>query len=101
MATAKKKAPAKKAAAKKAATKRAPAADAVNGIALPREGTDSAKVWAIADEARKQNKGKCPVRSEVLAAATKAKVNEATAATQFARWRTYNGFEGRTPAAAA
>lgn len=65
-----------------------------HGVAQPREGTDSAKVFAIADELSKKAH-KPAVRKDVLEAAAKSKINSATAATQFGRWRQFHGLEGR------
>jgi hypothetical protein len=64
-----------------------------NDITRPKDGTTSAKIWGIAD-------AKNGERSEVLAACAKAKINEATAMTQFGRWRAFHGLVGRTKPAA-
>ncbi len=94
-----KKAPAKKTPAKKDA-KKAPAkktevkkpkvpSEEKNGVTRPNKGTSSAKVWEIADSAHKTKAG--AVRKNILEKAAAAGINSATAATQFARWRTFNG----------
>ncbi len=79
----------KKAKAKKGRTP----SEQKNGVPVPREGTDTAKVFALADELSKG--GRHAVRKDVLAAASKAKINVATAATQYGRWRVFKGLEGR------
>lgn len=94
MATAKKKAAAKKAAAKPKAPK-APKVEQ-NGVVRPKDGSKTGEVWAIADKLKGRKKD-CPLRADVLAEAEKAGINPATAATQFGRWRTFNGFVGRIP----
>ena len=70
---------------------RPPAADRVekNGAVQPKEGTDCRKVWDLATKIG-------PDRAAVLEAAAKANINPATASTQFARWRQFNGIVGRT-----
>lgn len=70
---------------------RPPAADRVekNGAVQPKEGTDCRKVWDLATKIG-------PDRAAVLEAAGKANINPATASTQFARWRQFNGITGRT-----
>lgn len=85
-------APKKAAPAKKAAEPRQ--RDEQNGIARPRAGTSSANVWDIADTLSKKNKQPAK-HGEVLEQAAAAGINEATAKTQFARWRTYHGIVGR------
>lgn len=68
--------------------------DSQHGITRPKEGTKTGQVWAIADTL--SAKLGAPIgRAEVLADAEKAKLNPATAATQYGRWRTYNGLQGK------
>ena len=85
--------PSKPATAKSAG--RPPAADRIekNGVTQPKEGTDCRKVWDIATKIG-------PDRAAVIEAAAKANINPATASTQFARWRQFNGITGRTAKAA-
>lgn len=103
MATAAKKAPAKKAAKPASAAKppKAPKAategrqrDEQNGVVRPRDGTSSAAVWNIADALSKKSKEPAK-HGDVLEQAAAEGINEATAKTQFARWRTYHGIAGR------
>lgn len=62
--------------------------DQKNGVTRPKEGTTTGKVWDIADRLK--------ARAEVLAECRKRKINDATATTQFGKWRKYMGLEGRT-----
>jgi hypothetical protein len=64
------------------------AKDTNNGVTRPKEGSETRKVWDFAD--------KLKTRADVLAACAKAKINPATATTQFGKWRKYNGLEGRS-----
>lgn len=84
-----------------------PAKDAKNGVTRPKSGTKTGRVWEIAD-AQSANRGKPALRKDVIAECVSEQINEATAATQYGRWRKYNGLEGRgteeeeaTPATAA
>lgn len=82
------KAPAVKATKKEVAPK-----DTKNSITRPSEGTATGKVWEIADEL--STALKAPVdRKALIEATTKAKLNPSTAATQYGRWRKYNGLTG-------
>lgn len=92
---------AKKAAAKAekpAKKEKAPAApkDSKNGVTRPKSGTTVGKIWDIADKLAKG--GKDVKRSDVLAQTKAAGINDATAATQFGKWRRYNGIKGRIAA---
>jgi hypothetical protein len=60
-----------------------------NGQTQPKAGTTCAKLWNLADA----HKGD---RQSVLKAAQEVGINPATAKTQLARWRTFNGIVGRT-----
>ena len=75
---------------KTAKAARTDGSDTQNGISRPKDGTNSGKVWSIADKLSAKA-GEPAKRKDVLADAEKANVNTATAATQFARWRTYHG----------
>lgn len=68
--------------------------DTKNNVTRPKEGSTTRKIWDLADKAKAAN-GHNNNRGEVLAAAEKLKINEATAATQFGKWRVYNGITGR------
>lgn len=61
-------------------------ADKVNGVAQPKTGSTSATIWGFADAL-----GKDVTRGKVIEQAKAAGINEATAATQYARWRAFNG----------
>ena len=96
-----KKAPAKKVQTKsEAGTAAKPKVerDIKNGVTRPKDGTKTGTVWSIADAQSKKLKAPAP-RAAVLEEATAAKINPATAATQYGLWRKYNGLEGKgTPA---
>ena len=68
--------------------------DSQNGITRPKAGTKTGTVWEIADT-MSQKLGKPAGRKAVLDAATDVEINPATAATQYGRWRKYNGLAGR------
>lgn len=87
--------------APKAAKEKAPkvAKDAKNGVTRPKAGTAVGKIWDFADKASTLP-GKVASRADVLAKAEAAGINPATAATQYGKWRRYNGITGRTAAAA-
>lgn len=74
-----------------------------NGIARPRAGGTSARIWDISDSLSKLNLKNPQVakRSDVLAAAENENINGATAATQYGRWRRFNGITGRVDGEAA
>lgn len=61
-------------------------AEKVNGIAQPKAGSTSATIWGFAEAL-----GKEVTRGKVIEKAKAAGINEATAATQYARWRSFNG----------
>lgn len=65
-----------------------------NGITRPGEKTTTGMVWQIADTLSKKL-GKPVTRKDVLAACEDKKINPATAATQYGRWRKFNGLKGR------
>lgn len=72
--------------------------DTKNGITRPTAGTATGKVWEIADRISAETQ-KPAERKPVLEACKAANINDATAQTQFGRWRTYHGLV--TPRAAA
>ncbi|QBQ71141.1 hypothetical protein S0112_001 [Shewanella phage S0112] len=68
--------------------------DIQNGVPRPGAGTKTGRIWEIADALSAELKK--PVgRKLVLEQAAKEDINAATAATQYGRWRKYNGLEGR------
>lgn len=87
-----------KPAAKKTAAPKAekPAADKKNGVTRPKPGSQVAKVWDQADKITAKNKTTA-TRAEVLKACEG--MNVATIATQYGKWRRYNGVKGRLSAA--
>lgn len=79
--------PAKKKTAAPKAPKSPVNKDTKNGITRPKDGTTSAKIWALAE--------KHGERGPVIEGAAKLEINAATAATQFGKWRKYHGITGR------
>lgn len=74
-----------------AATKPAkPAKVEQNGITRPKAGTQTARIWEIAD-ALSAASGKPAPRADVLKSAVTEGLNEATAATQYGRWCKFYG----------
>lgn len=65
--------------------------DQKNGMTRPKEGTTCRKVWDIADK----HDGE---RAAVLKECAGRKINDATAMTQFGKWRAYHGLVGKKAA---
>ena len=65
-----------------------------NGISRPNLNTRTGRVWAIADKISGEL-GKPAPRKQVIDTAIAEGINPATAATQYGRWRKFNGLEGR------
>lgn len=61
-----------------------------NGVTRPKAGTDTGRIWEIADSISAASQRPAG-RAEVLAEAEKKKLNPATAATQFGRWCKFHG----------
>jgi len=61
-----------------------------NGVTRPKAGTKTARVWEITDTLSAQG-GAPAARKDVLEAAGKEGINQATAATQYGRWRKFFG----------
>lgn len=61
-----------------------------NGVVRPSAGSLTEKPWVVADNLMATN-GKAPSRKEVIEASVAEGVNEATASTQYGRWRVFNG----------
>lgn len=59
----------------------------LNGITVPKEGTTTGRIWAIANEISAAQK-RPATRAEVMEKAVAEEINEATVATQYQRWRT-------------
>ena len=77
-------------AATDSATTTKPAKITQNGVSRPGAGTQTERIWVISDEL--SAKLGAPVdRKEVLDAAVSEKINVATAATQYGKWRVFNG----------
>lgn len=64
-----------------------------NGVTRPGAGTKTGRVWEIADELSKAA-GKPIAREAVMTQAKAEEINEATTATQYGKWRVYNGLKG-------
>lgn len=63
-----------------------------NGVARPKEGTSTGRVWAIADELSKASGQPAP-RKAVMDKATAEGINAATVATQYGRWCRFFGIK--------
>lgn len=61
-----------------------------NGVTRPSAGTQTGKVWAIADAISTAN-NRPAKRSEVLEAGQKENINPATITTQYGQWRRFYG----------
>lgn len=71
--------------------------DEKNGIVRPGAETATGKVWAIADTLQASATEDNPVtRAAVIKLAEAKGINVSTAATQYGRWRTYNGLAKET-----
>ena len=71
-----------------------------NGIRRPRPGNLTSRVWEIADELSAAA-GEAVARAAVMAAGEAEGLNPATIATQYGRWRRFNGLGRATLVAAA
>ena len=65
-----------------------------NGVVRPAPDTKTGKVWSIADEMTKEQ-GTVAKRKDVLNECDAHGIAASTAATQYGRWRKFNGLEGR------
>lgn len=68
-----------------------------HGITRPGPGTETGKIWQVADEITSSQHG---VPATIVAVRTNRMligVNDNTIKTQYARWRKYNGVTGRIP----
>ena len=71
--------------------------DEKHGIARPADLSKGVgRVWAIADEISGKLGSPAP-RADVMAKAEAEGMNPSTVATQYGRWRTYNGLKGTAP----
>lgn len=71
-----------------------------NGVTRPRAGSKTATVWEMADAI--SAKTKAPAARGAVMEACKAKgINEATVATQYGKWRRFNGLARALPVAKA
>jgi len=68
-----------------------------HGVARPKVGTSTERVWAIADAKSKELGAPAP-RKDVLEQAEKEEINVSTAATQYGRWRKFNGLKAEVKA---
>ncbi len=64
-----------------------------NGVTRPAAGTATARIWQIADEISAAAKAPAS-RADVLKVAEAEGLNGATCATQYGRWRVFNGLKG-------
>ena len=70
--------------------------DTQNDVTRPKAGTATGNVWDIADKLTAKL-GRAATRAEVMEKAVEAQINEATVATQYQRWRVYNGVPKAEP----
>lgn len=66
-----------------------------NGVTRPREGSKTGLVWKIADDLTEALGGAAARRKDVLQECAEYGLVPSTAATQYGRWRKFNGLEGR------
>lgn len=64
-----------------------------HGVTRPAPGTKTGRVWEISDELSKAA-GKPIARAEVMKKAEAEGINTATVATQYGKWRVFNGLKG-------
>lgn len=84
----------------KAAAREATKQPSQNGVTRPKSGTKTGRIWEISDALSAEKKA--PIeRKFVMEQATKEGINEATAATQYGRWRKFHGLKGQVAAPAA
>lgn len=86
---ARKKAPAK-AKAKAAPKAKAEAREEQNGVTRPAPGTQSARVWEVADAISKKIRKPARRKDVIDVVCDQEGMNKATASTQFGRWRQFN-----------
>lgn len=71
--------------------------DTKNGVTRPGQGTATGRVWEICDTIQAGATPENPItRARVIKAAEAEDINVSTAATQYGRWRKYNGLERET-----
>lgn len=71
--------------------------DTKNGVTRPGKETDTGRVWAICDTLKASATEENPIsRAAVIKHAEAKSINPSTAATQYGRWRTYNGLGRET-----
>ena len=83
-----------KAKAEKAEAKKANQMPEQNGVRRPKDGTETGKVWKLADELSAQFGQPTPI-ANLLDVGQKQGLNDSTIRTQYARWRTFHGIAGR------
>ena len=84
-------------AAKTAESKTEIVKDEKNGVVRPGPETATGRVWAIADTLNASSTEENPItRAAVIKQAEAQGINVSTAATQYGRWRTYNGLAKET-----
>lgn len=69
-----------------------PAKVVQNGVTRPGAGSVTGKVWEFADSISGTLKAPAP-RGDVMKACEAASINQATAATQYGKWRKFNGLK--------
>jgi hypothetical protein len=69
-----------------------------NGVSRPSPGTTTGRIWEIADEISAKLKAPAP-RKDVMEQTKALGINDATAATQYGKWRKFNGLKSEPKAA--
>ena len=69
-----------------------------NGVTRPAADTVTGSIWAIADKISAKLKAPAP-RKDVLVETKALGINDATAATQYGKWRKFNGLKSEPKAA--
>lgn len=64
-----------------------------NGVTRPKAGTKTGRVWEVSDSVSKKN-GAPAERASVMAICKGEGMNKATVATQYGKWRKFNGLTG-------
>lgn len=80
--------------AEKAAARAATRMPEQNGVRRPKTGTETGKVWDLADNLSAQFGQPTPI-ANLLEVGQAQGLNDSTIRTQYARWRTFHGIAGR------
>jgi hypothetical protein len=67
-----------------------------NGVSRPKPGGKTGTVWEVSDRISAEKQSPAP-RKDVMDACKAMGINEATIATQYGRWRKFNGLKRELP----